>query len=56
VQFWKPSHVAEALLRSVNAKNIFFRFLEGFDPGGLGKQVACLLVAFCEIAALSDAD
>ena len=28
--------VAEGLVRPINAKNIAFRFLAGFDPGAMG--------------------
>ncbi|QNI87058.1 hypothetical protein SynROS8604_00389 [Synechococcus sp. ROS8604] len=38
--FWPSCPVAATLLRSINAKNIFFRCPAEFGPGGPGKQVA----------------
>jgi len=48
--------VAEGLLRPINAKNIVFRFLAEFDPGGPGKQVACLSAAWCDETSFSARD
>jgi len=48
VPFWQAFLVAAVLLHSVNAKNIFYRSLEGFGPDAPGKQVAGLLGVCCD--------
>ncbi len=56
VPFWQAFRVAAVLLRSVNAKNIFYRSREGSGPDAPGKQVAGLWDVDFEISALIDAD
>ena len=56
MRFWQACHVAAVLLNSIDAKNIFSRFRAEFGPGAPGKRVVSLLVAFCEVIALSETD